>query len=160
MIRQGGVSMASSSHPDENVDLERTRNPRRNVVVAGLLDHDSRILMVRTKRLPGRWQPIGGGVEPGDHDDLASALTREIEEEIGVELPASALHLVIKVPYDFGEGTIYFFCAQLDNRDPHLTVSHREILEHRWLPIDEALDLDVFPATETFLKTLARSSAH
>lgn len=151
--------MASDAHPDENVERERTRNSRRDVVVAGLLDSDSRILMVRTARLPGRWQPVGGGIEPGEQDDLPKALIREIEEEIGVEVPASELQLVIKVPYDFGEGTIYFFRAQLDKREPDLTPSPHEIVEHRWLPIDEALNLPLFPATEEFLRKLAASAA-
>jgi 8-oxo-dGTP pyrophosphatase MutT (NUDIX family) len=150
--------VTADNDPDQNVERERRRNHRRDVVVAGLLDDRSRILMVRTSRLPGRWQPIGGGVEPGDRHDLRRAIMREIEEEIGVRLQPSDLDPVLDVPYDFGEGTVHFFRARLEDCDPPLSPAKEEIVEYRWLSIDDALRLPVFPATARFLQALARIS--
>ncbi len=55
-----------SNSSDLNAIREATKNPIRNVAVAGLLDEQGNILLVRTKRLPNHWQPIGGGIRPCD----------------------------------------------------------------------------------------------
>ena len=46
---------------DPNVERERAKHPKRIVAVVFLYDRNGRVLLVRTKRLPTQWQPIGGG---------------------------------------------------------------------------------------------------
>lgn len=68
--------------------------------------------VVRTRRLPGQWQPVGGELQ-ADDEDLAHALTREIEEEVGVSLSTDELHHVVDLPVDLGAGTVHFYRAEL-----------------------------------------------
>lgn len=60
------------TNPDQNFDYERKNNPQRNVAVVGLRDSQNRVLLVRTAKLPGRWQPVGGnrrrGISNGSGD--------------------------------------------------------------------------------------------
>jgi len=57
------------------------------IVVAGALISESRVLVAQRKRPPelaGLWELPGGKVAPGETD--AQALVRELREELGVEV--------------------------------------------------------------------------
>src|SRR5207249_620924 len=98
-----------------NVDekRERSRNRHRNVAVVGLWNQDDKLLMIRTARLPHLWQPIGGGVEPGDQTPTEAAI-RELKEEAALDLSETDLTPVIIADYDFGNGVVHFFQARID----------------------------------------------
>ena len=55
-------------------------------VGAGLVYSGSRLLLVRNNRGGGRvdWSPPGGVIDPGE--DLVGGLTREVEEETGLQV--------------------------------------------------------------------------
>ena len=59
----------------------------RRAVRAAVLDPDDRILLVRFE-FPARtvWATPGGGQEPGEDDE--ATLRRELDEELGLSLPA------------------------------------------------------------------------
>jgi len=78
---------------DVDVERERRLNGGRDVAVVGLRDPEGRVLMVQTRRFPSRWQPIGGGIDPGDSGPVAT-LVRELGEEAGLELGADAFRQV------------------------------------------------------------------
>ena len=62
------------------------------VVAAAMIDRDGRVLLQRRpadKAMAGLWEFPGGKVEPGERPE--DALTRELAEELGVEVdPESA----------------------------------------------------------------------
>jgi len=129
------------------------RHMKRDVVIVALENSDLDILMVRTHRFPDKWQPVGGGVEPHDENPLA-AIVREVKEEVGISLDVSALEHIITVPFDFGEGSVY--CYQYPLKDTSMImVDKEEIAEVRWVKVGDALNLPMYPATESFIKTLA-----
>lgn len=144
----------SSDATDPNADRERMRNPTRNVAVVGLLNDANRILLVRTSRLPNHWQPLGGGMEQGDSSP-EDALIREVREETGVELAYRDLKFELATNYDFGSGTVYFFSLRLPS-GVKLSFDAGEVLEWRWFTLDQALNLQVFPATRQFIDHLLR----
>lgn len=62
-------------------------NGRIDVVAGAILDDEGRLLAARRTEPPelaGGWELPGGKVEPGEDDE--SALTRELLEELGVDV--------------------------------------------------------------------------
>lgn len=53
------------------------------VVVAAWIFHEGRLLLVLHKRL-GRWLPVGGPVEEGEH--ITDALRRQVKEEVNLSV--------------------------------------------------------------------------
>ncbi len=154
--RAVGSRNALSEYEDNDADVrrEQTTNGHRHVAVVGLRDPEGRVLMVRTRRLPGRWQPIGGGMEPADASPV-EALIRELKEEASIEYAESDFRLVTEAPYDFGDGRVHFFEARFDpSRQPPPRFDPHEILEYRWLSVSDAQHLLVFPATKRFLDAI------
>ena len=114
-------------------------------VVAGLiLDDAGRLLACKRpegKHLGGKWEFPGGKLEPGE--DPASALIRELEEELGIVVhvlvePGTALTPVV---WDYGRGPIRLhplLCRIASEEPPH-PHEHSEI---RWCAPDELAELD------------------
>jgi len=128
------------------------------VAVAGLFDDANRVLLVRTRRLPGFWQPAGGRVQPEDPTPL-DALTRELREELQLEMDREAFRPELVTSHDLGPGRVHFFSAKLDDPDK-IEADYQEIIEMRWFPLATALELRAFPATSKFLKALASRENH
>jgi 8-oxo-dGTP pyrophosphatase MutT (NUDIX family) len=139
---------------DPNVARESLKNPKRNVAVIGLLNDDS-ILLVRTKRFPEHWQPIGGGVKSFDKSPIET-LMREVKEETGLSLNEHQIIYELETNYDFGEGTVFFFTANLDASE-HIVFDESELAEWGWFKLTEAKSLNMFPATQKFLDHLLHS---
>lgn len=131
----------------------RKEHPKRDVAVVGVRDETGNILLVRTHKLTKWWQPIGGGVDWEDASPQAAAV-REIKEELGINVKITNLKPVIETPYDFGEGTVYFYEITI-NKEINFKVDEVEIIDHKWFSPEEAQHLDVFPATKAYLQTLA-----
>lgn len=147
--------MLSDSNHDPSVQRELERHPTRTVAVVWLVDDRQCLLVVRTKRLPNQWQPIGGGVKSYDATVEAAAL-REIREETGLSLTLEALRKILETPYDFGQGTVHFYAAGLP-AGRTLNMDMKEIEEHRWVSLAEAAALPMFPAT---IRCLAHLTSH
>lgn len=138
---------------DPHVERELHRNPVRNVAVIVLVDRERHILLTQTKRLPNQWQPIGGGVQQTDSSPEAAAI-REAREEFGLHLQVQQLRKVFETGYDFGDGRVHFFVSPMPH-DATLCANSTEIAALRWVSLQEALTLPMFPATEkclTFLR--------
>ena len=142
----------SVDNNDPNVDRETKKNPVRNVAVVGLINENNEILIVRTKRFPDHWQPIGGGVKDRDQSP-AHTLQRELEEETNIHLEIEQFRRVIITDYDFGEGKVYFYTAKITN-DVSPIFDTTELVEWKWCKPSSALSLSMFPATRKFLEKL------
>ncbi len=85
--------------------MSQERSPRIHVVAAILGDARGRILLARRtdgRDLAGLWEFPGGKVEPGESPE--AALSRELREELGIEIGAS--EPVIAVPHAYGHKRI------------------------------------------------------
>ena len=144
--------MAEEERVDPNVARERRKNPFRTVAVVILVDGEGKFLLVRTKRLPNEWQPIGGGVKSRDRS-VSEAALREVNEETGLVLKAEALQPIFETEYDFGEGRVHFFRASLPT-GAGLRMQTEELEESSWFTLQEAERLQMFPATRKCLDFL------
>lgn len=147
--------MNSAASDDEYVRRERREYPARTVAVVILVDVQERMLLVRTKRLPNHWQPLGGGVKPSDVSPEAAAM-REVYEEFGIKLAPSKIRKACETPYDFGVGSVHFFIAPAP-REFSIKVNEVELAEWQWVPLEVALTLPMFSATEKCLQFLAKN---
>lgn len=122
-------------------------------VVAGVVCHDDQILITKRKRdthLAGFWEFPGGKAEPGETE--AKTLTRELAEELAIEVIVG--ELLERTRFDYPERTVSlaFYRCRLDADSPQPVA--RDVAEWRWV---QAAELDKFPfpaANENLLKLL------
>jgi 8-oxo-dGTP diphosphatase len=109
-------------------------------VVAAVLIHDGRALACRRaahKPGAGTWEFPGGKVESGETPERA--LTREIREELGVDIAVGALVDRSEVPV--GDRVIDLACYLADPVGP-LPVTSTDHDELRWVPLADLGTLD------------------
>ena len=128
-------------------------HPTRNVAVVGLRDGEGNVLLMRSHKLPELWQPVGGGIDQEDVSPSAAA-AREVREELGLFLNARDLKQVLTTPYDFGEGTVYFFETSVDRTNLELHIDPEEVRECAWFSLDKLESLPAMPATRKYLQYL------
>lgn len=123
-------------------------------VAAGILcDSEGRILIA--ERLGdgpfhGMWEFPGGKIAAGESSQCA--LSRELAEELGIEVTACSSFMNLRHEYDDRIVTIEFFIVSDWNSDP----IGREGQALRWVP-PEALDADeLLPADMPVVEALRR----
>ena len=119
------------------------------IVVAGALIVGAKLLVAQRDRpseLAGLWELPGGKVAPGESD--AAALTRELDEELGVEVSVGDR---LSVEVALNETTILraFRVTQTGG-----TLHPRDHRALRWVTADELEALDWVPADRAWLPEL------
>ncbi len=77
-----------------------------HVAVGVILDADNNILITRRRddaHQGGLWEFPGGKVEPGE--SLATALARELREELGIDI--GPIHPLTEVRHDYGDKSVW-----------------------------------------------------
>jgi NADH pyrophosphatase NudC (nudix superfamily) len=77
-----------------------------------------------------------------------------LHEEFGVDLSLDVLSQVLTAPYDFGEGTVYFFEAKINRENLQFHIDSLEVIDHQWFSKEDTLKLPVMPATQKYLQQL------
>ncbi len=119
--------------------------PTYDVVAALLFDEQGRILACRRPSQDawaGWWEFPGGKVD--DNESPSQALSRELEEEIGVSISPS--HLVESSTFDYDDRTVrlqIWNCGKIDpiqiilnEHDESRWLTKEELMEVKWLPAD------------------------
>jgi 8-oxo-dGTP diphosphatase len=81
------MASATGAERRESREAPEARRGAILVVAAALYGRDGRILIAQRppgKHMAGRWEFPGGKVDPGESE--AMALTRELREELGIEV--------------------------------------------------------------------------
>jgi 8-oxo-dGTP pyrophosphatase MutT (NUDIX family) len=138
-------------------------------VIPYALDTNKFLLSLRSKEVnePGTWGIIGGKVEDDEANPKLAAL-REAHEEIGLEIPESALNLIYV--YNSAEKdengdsifSYYTFLANLDNEVPELETKEYgwETDTCKWFSLDEIKKLkNVHFGVKALLKNKALEKA-
>lgn len=123
-------------------------------VVAAVLVREGQVLAARRpphKREGGLWELPGGKVEPGEDD--ATALVRELREELRIEVAAGAALAVSEHPYSHGVIQLVAVACRLVSGEP-FPVEHSEL---RWLSVEE-LDTVVWAPADVPLLAAVRDA--
>ncbi len=115
------------------------------VVAAALQDSTGNFLLQKRpvgKSMAGLWEFPGGKVENGETPE--SALTRELEEELGIVVDAAALEPVAFASEPLGDQhllLLLYRCATWDGK-----VESRESAELLWISAEEMKAAEMPPA--------------
>jgi 8-oxo-dGTP diphosphatase len=119
------------------------------VVVAAVIEHNHQFFVTRRQpgvHLAGMWEFPGGKID--DSESHASALAREIREELGVDVEVGELVYDTTHAYPDRTVALYFYrCNLVGNPRPLLGQ------EMRWVPRGELRSLG-FPPADTELIAL------
>lgn len=97
----------------------------------------------------GRWEFPGGKIEPGEMPP--EALTREIREELGVEIAVGTQIATIEYEYPAFHLSMDCFWCRLVSGEPVL----KEAEAARWLTKHQLNEVDWLPADAALLPALA-----
>lgn len=97
------------------------------------------LLLKRALDRGGFWQPVTGGINPGE--EIKNALVREINEETGVKDFIRIIDNVYYFEFDGGNGFMkeYVFGVEI-SPDQNIQISE-EHTERRWCSLEEAIEL-------------------
>lgn len=135
----------------------RANGQRFQLRVAAIEEHEGYVLLYRTT-VDDYWALPGGRVELGE--DAASAIVREMREELAEQIRCGKLLIVVENFFDYaGEANheigLYYSAALssesrlLDKMNLHQGVEGSQNLEFRWFPVAQLASVDLRPA---FLK--------
>lgn len=108
---------------------------------AVILDDDDRVLLVQPSYYPGRWLMPGGGAELADSP--RQACTRELSEELGIDVTVGPLLAVDWIParsQGFAELIYVFDGGRLTARQiASIRIPDGELTEHQFMTLAEAV---------------------
>jgi 8-oxo-dGTP diphosphatase len=104
--------------------------------------------------LGGYWEFPGGKVEIGEQP--ADAAVREAAEEVGVDISNPVPLLTVRHRYDDRDILLHSFTAQVD---PSVVPQPRQVMETRWISIDDVDSYRWPPANDEILLALKQHFA-
>lgn len=123
--------------------------------VGALILYDERILIVKRASPPsiGKWSIPGGVIEIGETAE--EAVRREVREEVGIDIQdVELLDIYDSITRDEnGRVRYHYLIVEYLARPSSLEIKHsEEVLEYRWVTLEEITRLDVTPSLRELLK--------
>ncbi len=118
-----------------------------------MLWHDKRVLLVRTSYQDG-WVAPGGGIK-ADEAPVQAAI-REASEELGLQLTLEDLRHALAVEHfwDNRRDKVQIFELEVSDA-PKIRIDNREIIEARFVTLEEALSLHLAPHLHDYFQMTA-----
>lgn len=119
--------------------------------------HGGQVLVLRNSYRRA-WSLPGGGVRRGEPP--REAARRELGEEVGLQVAAERLTQALEVDLEWERKRdhVVLFELRLDQR-PALRIDRREVVEACFLPLAEALALELIPPARCALQHAAETAA-
>ncbi len=115
--------------------------------VSVIIVHEGKVLLMqrpeRDRNFPLHWGIPGGGFEPQD-SNLEAAGTREVREEVGVEIKNLRSVANSYQP----EGNILFVVFAADYASGEITIDPHEVAQAGWFNVSELGGRQFTPTTE------------
>ncbi len=129
--------------------------PHKQIGVAVITDDQGRILIDRRKQaglLGGLWEFPGGKIEP--NESVEACISREIKEELGIEIEVGTRLITIEHAYTHFKVTLNVFNCKHLSGDPQPLESD----EVKWVTLDE-IDEYPFPKANSQIIKAIREQA-
>jgi 8-oxo-dGTP diphosphatase len=124
------------------------------IVTAAIIRDGDAILITRRppeSRHGGMWEFPGGKLDAGESPQ--ECLSREILEELGLEVAVESIFEIAYHRYEWGPVLILAFeCRVLNGEIRHIGVS-----DHRWVSPEEIRLYDILPADRPIIAKLLKS---
>ena len=125
--------------------------PRTIRVVAAVIEHGGRYLITQrraTAVLPLLWEFPGGRVEDGESD--ATALRREVQHRLGVDIQSGKLISFVSHPYEHYVVELYLYEGKLVEGQPVAM----NVSDFRWVASEDFESYSFTPADEASMTKL------
>lgn len=121
-----------------------------------VINEDNEILLIKD-RLGKRYKLPGGYID--DDENISTAAVREVKEETGIDVEfTSIIALGHFKPLQFGESNLYVGCTAKAFSKKINIIDDYEIIEARWMDLDEFLDHEeVLLFNKTIVKTAIKN---
>eukprot|EP01125_Pyxidicula_operculata_P012964 TRINITY_DN426_c0_g1_i4.p1 TRINITY_DN426_c0_g1~~TRINITY_DN426_c0_g1_i4.p1 ORF type:complete len:273 (+),score=56.98 TRINITY_DN426_c0_g1_i4:1178-1996(+) len=132
------------------------KGPRVSTKVLVFVKNDlNQVLMVKEKYLTFGWKLPGGGVDIGE--DLGAAAVREVKEETGILTEYQSIISISEIHNaTFGfDQLVVTVRAKLQSSN-EITVDKEELMDAKWISIDELLKMDDLLIYDKELLTTAK----
>jgi mutator protein MutT len=105
------------------------------------------LFLLRNPKKPqgNTWCIPGGKLERGETP--LQAILREVNEETGIKLAKDSVVYCRKVYVRFPERDLilHLFCTHIDEMRENLDIAPDEHISHRWVTVEEALEMPLIP---------------
>ena len=99
--------------------------------VVCLIEYQENVLLVQHSYIKDKWAVPGGGIKRGE--DAATAVRREVWEEVGIGVPNLRELGTVYSTREFKRDTITCFWARIT--DNKFMIDNKEIIRAGWFPI-------------------------
>ncbi len=122
-------------------------------VAVAIIEKEGKFLITQRKpgdSFGGLWEFPGGKVEPGESMEMA--LTREIEEEVGLRVEVGARRMVIRHQYSARAVRLHCFDCRVLDGEPRAI----ECAEWKWVDPSELGSFEFLPASRPLIEHLVK----
>jgi nucleoside triphosphatase len=120
--------------------------------VAALIAHQNKVLIVRTHKWSGLWGVPGGKIDYGE--DTITALKREMQEEVGLEIRDAVYAFYSDIIEDplFYKPAHFLSLEFVAYSDSNNVIPNEEIAEFAWVGLEQAFTYPINSYTKRLLE--------